>query len=145
MIVKEFVVWSPHIQAHKNLLEMAQRKAARFVFNSYSRNTSVTALLERLNWHSLEDRRDCAKVTMFYKILNDIVSVNFAQYLQPSSSITRGHNQRFIPICARSNTYHHSFLPSVIRMWNALPSELVSADNIEDFKSKLHICTYTHN
>ena len=82
---------------------------------------------------------------MFYKILNDIVSVNFAQYLQPSSSITRGHNQRFIPICARSNIYHHSFLPSVIRMWNALPSELVSADNIEEFKSKLHICTYTHN
>jgi len=30
-------------------------------------------------------------------------------------------------------------------MWNALPSELVSADNIEEFKSKLHICTYTHN
>ena len=37
------VVWSPHVQAHKNLLEMVQRKAARFVFNSFARNSSVTA------------------------------------------------------------------------------------------------------
>ena len=83
-------------------------------------------------------------VNFFARWLHNHYSVNFAQYLQPSSSVTRGHNQRFIPICARSNIYHHSFLPSVIRMWNALPSELVSADNIEEFKSKLHICTYTH-
>jgi len=45
------VVWSPHTQTLKNLLEMVQRrKAACFVFNSFARNSSVTALLERLNW-----------------------------------------------------------------------------------------------
>ena len=58
------------------VLEMAQRKAARFVFNSFARNTSVTALLKRLNWTTLENRRNHAKVTMFYKIINDIRSFN---------------------------------------------------------------------
>ena len=111
------VVWSPHTQALKNLLEMVQRKAARFVFNSFARNISVTALLERLNWTTLENRRNHAKVTMFYKIINDIVSIDFLHYLQPSSSMTRGHSQRFIPISTRVNTYQYSFLPSVIRIW----------------------------
>ena len=77
------VVWSPHTQALKNLLEMVQRKAACFVFNSFARNISVTALLERLNWTTLENRRNHAKVTMFYKIINDIVSIDFLHYLQP--------------------------------------------------------------
>ena len=84
---------------------MVQRKAARFVFNSFARNISVTALLERLNWTTLENRRNHAKVTMFYKIINDIVSIDFLHYLQPSSSMTRGHSQRFIPISTRVNTY----------------------------------------
>ena len=139
------VVWSPHIQAHKNLVEMVQRKAARFVLNSFARNSSVTALLERLNWTTLESRRNHAKVTMFYKIINDIVSINFSHHLQSSSSTTRGHNQRFIPISTRVNTYHHSFLPSVIRMWNSLPIEVVTVENVDDFKTKLCTCTHLHS
>ena len=42
---------------------------------------------------------------MFYKIINDIVSIDFLHYLQPSSSMTRGHSQRFIPISTRVNTH----------------------------------------
>jgi len=137
------VVWSPHTQALKNLLEMAQRKAARFVFNSFARNTSVTALLERLNWSTLENRRNYAKVTMFYKIINDIVSIDFFHHLQPSSSRTHGHSQRFISISTRVNSYHHSFLPSVIRMWNSFPIEVIAMKNVDDFKTKL-LCTCTH-
>jgi len=140
------VVWSPHTQALKNLLEMVQRKAARFVFNSFARNSSVTALLEKLNWSTLENRRNHAKVTMFYKIINDIVSVDFSHHLQPSSLMTRGHSQRFIPISTRVNSYHHSFLPSVIRMWNSLPIEVVTVNNVDDFKTKLlHTCTQLHS
>ena len=87
------VVWSPHTQALKSILEMVQRKAACFVFNSFARNSSVTALLEKLNWTTLENRRNHAKVTMFYKIINDIVSIDFSHHLQPSSSTTSGHSQ----------------------------------------------------
>jgi len=95
----------PHTQALKSLLEMVQCKAARFVCNSFARNTSVTALLERLNWPTLENRRIHVKVTMFYKIINNIVSID----LQPSSSRTRDHSQRFISISTRVNSYHHLF------------------------------------
>ena len=34
--------------------EMAQRRAARFIFDDYSSNTSVTSLLNILNWPTLQ-------------------------------------------------------------------------------------------
>ena len=138
-----FGFWFPHTQSQKNILEMVQRKAARFVFNSYTRNTSVTDLLNRLDWLTLEDRRNYAKVTMFYKKL--IVSIDFLSYLHPSSTITRGHNQRFILISTRVNWYHHSFLPSTIRIWNSLPIKVVAVENVNDFQTKLHTCTFTRS
>ena len=51
-----------------------------FAFNSFTRNISVTALLEKLDWTTLENRRNHAKVTMFYKIINDIVSIDSIIY-----------------------------------------------------------------
>ena len=70
-----------------------------------------------------------------YIIINDIVSIDFSHHLQPSSSITRGHIQRFIP---RVNSYHHSFLP-----YASLPIEVATMNNVDDFKTKL-LCTCTH-
>ena len=42
------VVWSPHTQSDIHIIEMLQRKAARFVFNDFSRSFSVSNMLERL-------------------------------------------------------------------------------------------------
>ena len=140
------VVLSPHTQTLRSLLEMVQSKVACFVFNSFARNSSVTALLKKLNWTTLENRRNHTKMTMFYKIINVIVSIDFSHHLQSSSSTTRSHSQRFIPISTTVNRYHHSFLPSFIRMWNTLPIEIVSMNSVDDFKTKL-LCThiFTHN
>ena len=46
---------------------MSQRKAARFVFITsyrYSRYSSVTSMLNQLNWESLEQRRNKATIIM---------------------------------------------------------------------------------
>ena len=54
------VIWPPwpYLQTNIHQIEMVQRKAARFVFNDYSRHSSVTDMLNQLNWQSLEKRRD---------------------------------------------------------------------------------------
>ena len=49
---------SLHLQTNIHQIEMVQRKAARFVFNDYSRHLSVTDMLNQLNWQSLEKQRD---------------------------------------------------------------------------------------
>ena len=110
---------------------------ARFMCNNYSRYNSVTDMLNMLNWQSLEQRRNQAKSIMFYKIINNIVSGNSHQYLQPSVAITRGHHLRFIQLQTRVDVYLHSFLPSTIRLWNSLPANVVSSLTIDNFKNKL--------
>ena len=71
------VSWSPHTNSDINTLEMVQQKAARFVFNDYSSYSSVTAMLQELKWSSLQDRRIQSRLIMFYKILNNLVEVDF--------------------------------------------------------------------
>ena len=112
-------------------------KAARFVCNDYSRHASVTAMLDMLNWSSLEHRRKEAKCIMFYKIINNLVCVDFHHYLQPITSSTRGHHLRYTHLQARVDVFRHSYLPSTIRLWNMLPAQTVSSSSIDIFKDNL--------
>ena len=81
------IVWAPHTNCQIVSLEKIQcRAAARFVCNNYSKYDSVTDMLTLLNWASLEQRRNQSRCIMFYKILNNMVSVDFNHYLQQSVS-----------------------------------------------------------
>ena len=65
---------------------MVQRRSASFaVYNDFSRTSS-----NNLKWPSLEQRRQIAKVTMFYKIIDNLISIPH-DHLTKSSAPT-GHN-----------------------------------------------------
>ena len=49
-------VWSPWQGYLINTIEKVQRRAARYIHNNYCLNTSVSALIGKLNWDSLELR-----------------------------------------------------------------------------------------
>ena len=68
---------------------MVQRRSARFVHNNFNRTASVTLMLNRLNWPTVELRRNQAKLHMFYKIINNLISVPHDQ----SSTITPARSQ----------------------------------------------------
>ena len=131
------VVWSPHVKGDISMLEMVQRRAARFVFNNFSTYSSVSSMLSKLNWQSLEVRRSNAIIIMFYKVINNLISINFAQHFQPITSHTRGHFKRFISLPARINSYYYSFLPHSIRLWNSLPDNLVTITDLNKFVTNL--------
>ena len=84
-------VWSPHLVGDTNRIEMVQRHSTRFVHNNFNRTASVTTMLNQLNWCTLELRRNQAKLNMFYKIINNLISVPH-YHLTQSSTTTRGHN-----------------------------------------------------
>ena len=77
----------------KNILmiEAVQRRAARFVTNTYNQTSSVTAMLFRLGWPSLGQRREIAKTIMMYKILHNMVAVPFDKYRAPITTYTRNN------------------------------------------------------
>ena len=87
-------VWLPYAKKNIQILEAVQRRAARFVKNDYSSFSIVTAMMQDLEWPTLEERRWVSKVTMLFKILNDIVCIPADQYLVSISNTGRRHQQR---------------------------------------------------
>ena len=63
-------VWNPYTTEYIKKVEMVQRRAARYVTNWYHNTSSVTSMLDHLEWESLEARRAKNKPTMFFKIIH---------------------------------------------------------------------------
>jgi hypothetical protein len=69
---------------------MVQRRAARYVTNSHHHTSSVSSMIEDLNWKSLEDRMKIARLTMMY----GLVLVNTEDRLIPLDRISRNNNTK---------------------------------------------------
>jgi hypothetical protein len=62
-------------------LEKVQRRAARYVTNRYHNISSVSAMLNHLQLPTLEHRRNLNRITMLYKITNNLIAVDPKRYL----------------------------------------------------------------
>ena len=102
------IIWDPHTNANINILEMVQRRYARFVFHDYRRSSSVIAMLDQLHWASLQERRAQAKVEVMFRIVNGLVDIP-TSFLTPTLMM-RGHSQRNI----LSHLLELSCLPALI-------------------------------
>jgi hypothetical protein len=104
-------VWSPHTEKLKSKLEQVQRRAARYVTNHYHNISSVSAMLNHLQWPTLEHRRTLSRITMLYKITNNLIAVDPKLYLTPQPSLsTRNTNPlQYQIISTRTNYYKYSF------------------------------------
>ncbi len=133
-------VWDPYVQQHTDSLEKVQRQAARFAMNNYSNREPgcVRAMLSHLQWESLALRRARARATLMYKIVNNIVDVDFTKYLTMADSRTRGASTgsiRQLPV--KLDVYQHSFLPRSIITWNNIPGDTRSLPTIGAFQASL--------
>ena len=127
--------WSPHTSKYIKKLEMVQHAAARYCFRNYSRSQSVTELINRLQWDSLETRRKVTDLKMFYKIENNFMKIQFPAVIQPIPYTTtrRQHPYtKFIPI-STINSYKHSYFIRTLPIWNNLPSTVVTSGSVEQF------------
>ena len=67
--------WDLYLQKDIVALEKVQRKAARFCTNNYHQQ-QVSEMLEDLGWHTLEQRRNMNRLSLFCKISRGETSVN---------------------------------------------------------------------
>ena len=79
------VVWASHTGCDIERLEAVQR----FVMSDYNRTSSVTIMLQDLNWDTLSSRRQTSRLCLLYKILHNIVDVTLPSYITPSTRFTR--------------------------------------------------------
>ncbi|XP_061190415.1 fibroleukin-like [Saccostrea echinata] len=52
------------------------RRAARYVHNRYHNTSSVTEMLDQLEWPSLEERQRIASLSVMYKLVNNKVQID---------------------------------------------------------------------
>jgi hypothetical protein len=124
-------------------LEMVQGRAARFVTGDYRTTSSVTQMVDALQWTELQQRRKRAKVIILYRIVNHLVAISPEPYLIPRCVVltTRGHDTRFLLPYSMIQSHQQYFFPSAIRLWNELPTTVVTASTLEGFKDSLQTVT----
>ena len=90
-------------------IESIQRRAARWVLGDYSPYSSVTDMIGKLGWRTLEQRSSDSRLVLFYKIIYGYVAVPLPSYVIPLSSVSRTfHPLAYRQIPATTNYYKYS-------------------------------------
>ena len=119
-------------------IEMIQRRAARYVSNRCRNTSSVSSMLDALQWEPLESRRTKIQLTLLFKIINDLVDIRADDYLTSSTGRTRqSHSKKYRQISTRTDSYKFSFFPRTIPVWNSLPASVAEAPSLVSFKKGL--------
>ena len=99
-------VWDPYHKSEIDRLEMVQRRGARYVTNRHGNRSSVSNMLQHLNWNSLENRRKEARLALFYKIEHDKVAISKEGRLVRPRRMTRNIHDRSYQLPSATSDYH---------------------------------------
>ena len=129
-------IWSPHFLNSINLIESVQRSFTKRLpglgdFSCHER-------LSILELKSLEHRRFIFDLILCYNIVHGHNSLSFNDFFSffnnPSS---RGHSLKLAFPTVKSDTRKYFFSTRVVKIWNALPTNIVHAPSTHSFKSLL--------
>ena len=125
-------MWNPVYAGDIERMEKVQNRYTRLVINGQSMTPAQRN--HRLGITSHRTRRLRGDLIQMYKMISDTS-------LFPRSSITRtrGHSQKLEVPVARNNIRKHSFTVRNVNVWNSLPAEIVNAETINVFKSKIDL------
>ena len=127
-------VWDPQSKCATQRLEMVQRRAARYVLRWYHNTSSVSDMLDR---PTLAQRRCCYRLTLRYKITDNLVAVPSSQYINPHQTRTTSNSLAYSPFRCKTNAFQNSFFPKTISQWDALPDNIVCAPSLLTFKTAI--------
>ena len=130
--------WDPHYSTYISKLEKVQNNAARFVFNNYGRETSVSALKSELGWPLLETRRKTSRLVELYKIVNGTSPIPSSCLTTAAVNTRAGAESKFRNLYSRTNVYKFSFFPRTIRDWNELPLEVRLSPSVDAFRGHVN-------
>ena len=129
-------IWGPFSKADQKAVERVQRRATKLV--PELRHKPYPERLRLLDMPSLYHRRRRGDMIKTYQILHAELDLQSDSFFTPARySRTRGHRLKLSKEQAKSRVRRHCFSVRVINDWNALPSEVVLASSLNQFKSRL--------
>ena len=76
-----------------------------------------------------------------FKILNNFYNSNCVPHLQLHEGYsTRGSSLKLKPGSFRTDMGKYSFSNRIVKIWNTLPEDVVTAESVNSFKCKLDAC-----
>ena len=126
-------VWCPFTDSNISKLEAVQRRTARWVKHDYGQTSSVTEMMQSLHWHRLDQRRIDNKLSLMYKITNNLIAIPISDFLIPLVRPSRHyHPLSYRLITATTDYYNFSFFPrAVLELWNNLPLETMACSTMQ--------------
>ena len=106
------------------------------------RMVMTNLLFDLLKCDSLQVRREKARLTMFYRATNGLMDIPLPDDLSPMvlKNTRNYHPKKFRPVACNTNYYMGTFPPSIVKLWNSLPSNVLDQPNITRFKAELEQC-----
>ena len=115
-------------------IEAVQRRTARWAMSDFGRTSSATEMLHSLKWRRLDLRRIDSRLSLIYKITNELVAIPIEGYLIPLTRESRHyHPLSYRLISATIDYYKYSFFPRSIVQWNSLPPDIPFLPTLEQF------------
>ena len=98
---------------------------------------SVSALINELNWLSLEKCRHHSRL-LLYKILHNHATIPIIDLLPNMPTVTHTlsyHDTKLYIPTPWTDIFKYSYFPSVIRLWNNLPQYVIDSSTVTESKS----------
>ena len=129
-------------------LEKINIEAARIVTGA-TKLVSINTLYNECGWETLEKRREKHKLIQFYKMKNGLTPEYLNDLLPPLHRDQHTYNTRnsknLVSIQCRTTYHFNSFIPSTIRIWNNLPTNIKESNSIHSFKQALSSLNIENN
>ena len=119
-------------------IESVQYSAALAVTGAW-RGTSREKIYAELGWESLNSRRWSRRMTLFYKIMNNLTPQYTKEPIPPNhkSQYSLRNQDAIGRLRPRTEKFQSSFYPNCISEWNKLDPAIRNSPSIAVFKSKL--------
>ncbi|XP_063371820.1 uncharacterized protein LOC134660049 [Cydia amplana] len=138
-----FQAWSPYFAKDIDMLEKVQRSFTKLP--RQLKNKPYEERLKELKLTTLKHRRERGDLIETYKILSGHYDLKdfHEMFKRNNNTRLRGHHLKLERHKSHSNPYKHFLSNRVVRAWNKLPEDVVSAQNVNQFKNQLDKHTYT--
>ena len=95
-------------------------------------------MMTDLKWKPLQQRRREHRLTLLYKIINNLVAIPKDDYIEFNTRDSRhGHSKQILFKIPDIDAYKYSYFPRTIVDWNNLKQEDVSCQTLDQFKAAI--------
>jgi hypothetical protein len=127
-------VWSPCTASLVNRIESVQRRFTKRLFGYNSLSVAYDTRCAQLGIDRLETRRLRTDLVTCYKIIHGLVAINSDDFFEVvTNRATRGNSYKLVVPDSRIDCRKHFFAVRIVHVWNSLPDEIVSCNNLSGF------------